>query len=121
MFAADVRSRTTNPLNLAFDDCMFFNFIRTPPACGSSLTNCASMPLNRTRTLANRMSMLSNCVRMLSNCKRMFANYIAKNLNKIAQIPAISGRNLTFPAILPKFLLDLADKLAKIRPLLPRL
>jgi hypothetical protein len=102
MLPADIRSRTTNPLNLPVDACMFSNFIRRPPTYGRTLTNYASMPLNRPRTLPNRMSMLSNCMRMLSNCKRMFANYIAQNLNKIAQIPAIGGRNPQFPAILPK-------------------
>jgi hypothetical protein len=29
---------------------------------------------------------------MLPNCKRIFANYIAKSLNKIAQIAAIGAR-----------------------------
>jgi hypothetical protein len=91
---ADIRSRTTNPLNLPLDDCMFSNFIRTPPTSGSALPNYASMPLNRTRTLPSRMSVLSNCTRMLPNCKRMFANYIAQNLNKIAQIPQLASETL---------------------------
>lgn len=29
MLAADIRSRTTNPLNLPVDDCMFSKFIHT--------------------------------------------------------------------------------------------
>jgi hypothetical protein len=50
----------------------------------------------------------------------MFANCIAQNFNKIAQIPAVGPKPHISP-ILPEFLLDLANKLAKIRPLLPRL
>jgi hypothetical protein len=29
------RSRTTNAYNLTVDECMFANFIRTLPTCGS--------------------------------------------------------------------------------------
>ncbi|MDX6446934.1 MAG: hypothetical protein QOH71_4008 [Blastocatellia bacterium] len=89
MVPADIRSRTTNPLNLPVDDCMFSNFIRTPLTCGSTLTNYASMPLNCIRTLSNCTCTLSNCMQMLPNCKRVRSNYIAKNPNKTAQIFAI--------------------------------
>jgi hypothetical protein len=100
-----------HPCQLPVQGCMFSNFIRTPPTCGCTSINYASMPLNCirplpncTRTLSNYMRTLPNytctlstCKQLLRNCKRKFPNYIAKNPNKTAQISAICRRNPPLP------------------------